>query len=108
MDRLSRGGFRRVAVGARGTASGRSCLSSGRGRILDGSIEGESLDSEVVQARLDKLLAEKTPKVAMLTGAWGSGKTYQWKQALERAAKKGLTTLPLRLMTRNRQSAQWL
>lgn len=25
----------------------------------------------------------------MLTGDWGSGKTYQWKQALERAAKKG-------------------
>ncbi len=45
---------------------------------------------EVVQARLDKLLATKTPKVAMLTGDWGSGKTYQWKQALERAAKKGV------------------
>lgn len=26
----------------------------------------------------------------MLTGDWGSGKTYQWKQALERAAKKGV------------------
>lgn len=31
----------------------------------------------------------ETPRVAMLTGDWGSGKTYQWKQALERAAKKG-------------------
>lgn len=26
----------------------------------------------------------------MLTGDWGSGKTYQWKQALERAAKRGI------------------
>ncbi|WP_416489674.1 hypothetical protein [Variovorax sp. tm] len=26
----------------------------------------------------------------MLTGDWGSGKTYQWKKALERAAKKGI------------------
>ena len=45
---------------------------------------------EIVQARLDKLLATETPKVAMLTGDWGSGKTYQWKQALERAVKKGI------------------
>ncbi|MEZ5639615.1 MAG: hypothetical protein R3E92_21015 [Burkholderiaceae bacterium] len=45
---------------------------------------------DVVQHRLDKLLATETPRVAMLTGDWGSGKTYQWKQALERAAKKGL------------------
>lgn len=45
---------------------------------------------EVVQHRLDKLLATDTPRVAMLTGDWGSGKTYQWKQALERAAKKGI------------------
>lgn len=44
---------------------------------------------EIVQSRLDRFLAEKTPKVAMLTGDWGSGKTYQWKQALERAARKG-------------------
>lgn len=26
----------------------------------------------------------------MLTGDWGSGKTYQWKQALERSARKGV------------------
>lgn len=45
---------------------------------------------EVVQHRLDKLLATDTPRVAMLTGDWGSGKTYQWKQVLERAAKKGI------------------
>lgn len=45
---------------------------------------------EIVKARLDKLLAAETPKVAMLTGDWGSGKTYQWKRALERAAKKGV------------------
>lgn len=45
---------------------------------------------EVVQHRLDKLLAIETPRVAMLTGDWGSGKTYQWKQALERAAKNGI------------------
>lgn len=45
---------------------------------------------EVVQHRLDKLLTTDTPRVAMLTGDWGSGKTYQWKQALERAAKKGV------------------
>lgn len=45
---------------------------------------------EVVQARLDRLLATETPKVALLTGDWGSGKTYQWKQALERATKKGV------------------
>ena len=44
---------------------------------------------EIVQSRLDRLLAEETPKVAMLTGDWGSGKTYQWKQALERSARKG-------------------
>jgi len=46
------------------------------------------LTLEIVQARLDRLLAEGTPKVAMLTGDWGSGKTYQWKQALERSARK--------------------
>ncbi|WP_290972417.1 hypothetical protein [Hydrogenophaga sp.] len=45
---------------------------------------------EVVQVRLDKLIATETPKVAMLTGDWGSGKTYQWKQALNRAAKNGV------------------
>lgn len=45
---------------------------------------------EIVQARLDKLLSVETAKVAMLTGDWGSGKTYQWKQALERAAKNGI------------------
>ena len=45
---------------------------------------------EVVQQRLDKLISIDAPKVAMLTGDWGSGKTYQWKQALERAAKKGV------------------
>lgn len=45
---------------------------------------------EVVKTRLDKLLTEETPKVAMLTGDWGSGKTYQWKQALERAAQNGV------------------
>ncbi|WP_250537046.1 hypothetical protein [Caballeronia sp. AZ10_KS36] len=44
---------------------------------------------EIVQSRLDRLLAGKTPKVAMLTGDWGSGKTYQWKQALERSTRKG-------------------
>lgn len=45
---------------------------------------------EIVQVRLDKLIATETPKVAMLTGDWGSGKTYQWKQALARASKKGV------------------
>lgn len=45
---------------------------------------------EIVQVRLDKLIATETPKVAMLTGDWGSGKTYQWKQALHRAAKNGV------------------
>lgn len=44
---------------------------------------------KIVQDRLDKLLATDMPRVAMLTGDWGSGKTYQWKQALERHAKKG-------------------
>lgn len=44
---------------------------------------------EIVQSRLDRLLARETPKVAMLTGDWGSGKTYQWKQALERSTRKG-------------------
>jgi hypothetical protein len=48
------------------------------------------LTLKIVQSRLDRLLAEETPKVVMLTGDWGSGKTYQWKQALERAAKKGV------------------
>jgi hypothetical protein len=48
------------------------------------------LTLEIVQSRLDRLLADETPKVAMLTGDWGSGKTYQWKQALERAARKGI------------------
>lgn len=45
---------------------------------------------EVVQHRLDNLLAKDAPRVAMLTGDWGSGKTYQWKLALKRAAKKGI------------------
>ena len=48
-----------------------------------------ALTLEIVQSRLDRLLAGQTPKVAMLTGDWGAGKTYQWKQALERAAGKG-------------------
>ncbi|CAN7336762.1 hypothetical protein LJR074_001893 [Acidovorax sp. LjRoot74] len=46
---------------------------------------------EIVQNRLDKLLAVQTPKVALLTGDWGSGKTHQWKQALDRASKKGVS-----------------
>lgn len=45
---------------------------------------------EIVQARLDRLLQADTPKVVMLTGEWGSGKTYQWKRALERVSKEGV------------------
>lgn len=45
---------------------------------------------EIVQTRLDKLLALETPKVALLTGDWGSGKTHQWTQALGRASKNGI------------------
>ncbi len=43
---------------------------------------------EVVQRRLDKLLETEIPKVVLLTGDWGSGKTYQWKQAMDRASRK--------------------
>lgn len=43
---------------------------------------------EIVKSRLDRLIADPTPRVAMLTGDWGAGKTYQWKKALERAREK--------------------
>lgn len=44
---------------------------------------------DIVEARFDSLLANKTPKVLMLTGGWGAGKTHQWKEALKRTGKTG-------------------
>ncbi|WP_428415944.1 hypothetical protein [Methylibium sp.] len=38
-----------------------------------------------VRERLDALLQSDRPKVLMLFGDWGTGKTYQWSQALARA-----------------------
>jgi hypothetical protein len=39
---------------------------------------------QLVQQRLDALLADATPRVVLLTGEWGTGKSYQWKMALKR------------------------
>lgn len=38
----------------------------------------------VIKARLDKLLAEPEPRIALLTGEWGTGKTFQWTSAIKR------------------------
>jgi hypothetical protein len=46
---------------------------------------------EIVQRRLDSAITESTPKVVLLTGGWGAGKTHQWRSALRRA-RKGVTT----------------
>ncbi|HQR97803.1 MULTISPECIES: hypothetical protein [unclassified Polaromonas] len=40
----------------------------------------------IVQQRLDGLLSSSKPKVVLLTGGWGAGKTFQWKQSLKKAA----------------------
>jgi hypothetical protein len=39
---------------------------------------------QLVQHRLDALLADATPRVVLLTGEWGTGKSYQWKMAIKR------------------------
>jgi len=44
---------------------------------------------EIIEERLDTLLKADHSKVLLLTGGWGAGKTYQWKQALKRAATAG-------------------
>lgn len=44
---------------------------------------------EVVQERLNTLLEHEIPKVVLLSGGWGSGKTHQWKEAMARANKAG-------------------
>lgn len=38
----------------------------------------------IVRTRLDKLIANTSPRVMLMTGGWGGGKTYQWNQALHR------------------------
>jgi hypothetical protein len=43
----------------------------------------------IVRQRLDSLLRDPRTKVLLLTGAWGTGKTYQWKQAMQRASTDG-------------------
>lgn len=45
---------------------------------------------EIVRQRLDAAIQNETPKVILLTGGWGAGKTHQWRNALQRAqsAKK--------------------
>lgn len=48
----------------------------------------------VVSARFDHLLASADPRIIMLTGGWGVGKTYQWKAALTRySANNSLSPL---------------
>lgn len=44
---------------------------------------------EIIEERLDALLSMDQAKVLLLTGGWGAGKTYQWKQAIQRAAVVG-------------------
>lgn len=44
---------------------------------------------EIIEERLDALLSMDQAKVLLLTGGWGAGKTYQWKQAIQRAAAVG-------------------
>jgi hypothetical protein len=40
---------------------------------------------EIVGQRLNAACKEDTPKVVLLTGGWGEGKTHQWKLALKNA-----------------------
>ena len=47
---------------------------------------------QLVQQRLDALLTDTKPRVLLLTGNWGAGKTFQWKQAVERARR--IATFP--------------
>ena len=47
--------------------------------------KGYAMTIENVTERLDALLSSDRAKVILLTGGWGAGKTYQWKQALQRA-----------------------
>jgi Cdc6-like AAA superfamily ATPase len=42
---------------------------------------------EIVRQRLDAAISDETPKVILLTGGWGAGKTYQWRDALKRGQK---------------------
>lgn len=42
---------------------------------------------EIVKQRLDSLIASPSERVLFLSGGWGCGKTFQWKSALDRAAK---------------------
>lgn len=44
---------------------------------------------EIVEERLNELLTAERAKVLLLTGGWGTGKTHQWKQAIQRAAAVG-------------------
>lgn len=46
----------------------------------------------IVEERLDALFSGEQPKILILTGGWGTGKTHQWKQALQRSAKAGQWT----------------
>ncbi len=38
----------------------------------------------LVEERLDALLSDATSRIVLLTGAWGSGKTHQWRAARAR------------------------
>jgi hypothetical protein len=40
---------------------------------------------EIVKQRLGAACRESTPKVVLLTGGWGEGKTHQWRIALKEA-----------------------
>lgn len=42
----------------------------------------------LIARRLDRLLERPEGRIVLLTGAWGVGKTYQWRSALERYKKK--------------------
>lgn len=42
---------------------------------------------EIVKQRLDSLMSSSSGRVLFLSGGWGCGKTFQWKSALDRAAK---------------------
>ncbi|WP_431102969.1 P-loop NTPase fold protein [Roseateles noduli] len=40
---------------------------------------------DITRQRLDAVFADATPKVLLLTGGWGEGKTHQWREAVARA-----------------------